>query len=131
MMRDLHISSEPVVTLGVTTYRKSTPCWSLQSSLISGSISVLGLATGSVILAPVSEMVGRKPVYVISMLIFMLLIIPCGLATSLAEILVVRFFGALAGSAMIANAPGVSNTLQGYQWIGTSLEVSTTEISTV
>ena len=41
-----------------------------------------------------------------SMLFFMLLIIPCGLATSLAEVLVVRFFGAVAGSAMIANAPG-------------------------
>lgn len=87
MMRDFHISSEPLVTLGITTY-------------------LLGLAVGSVILAPVSEIYGRRPVYMCSMLFFMLLIIPCGLATSLAEVLVVRFFGAVAGSAMIANAPG-------------------------
>ena len=51
-------------------------------------------------------MYGRRPVYIVAMLAFMLLIIPCGLATSLEEVLVVRFFGALAGSAMIANAPG-------------------------
>ncbi|KAA6411574.1 MAG: MFS multidrug transporter [Lasallia pustulata] len=87
MMRDFHVSSEPLVTLGVTTY-------------------LIGLAGGSVILAPVSEIYGRRPVYMCSMFFFMLLIIPCGLATSLAEVLVVRFFGAVAGSAMIANAPG-------------------------
>ncbi|MCJ1285099.1 hypothetical protein MMC26_004437 [Xylographa opegraphella] len=87
MQTDFHISSEPVVTLGVTTY-------------------LIGLAIGSVVLAPISEIYGRRPVYMISMFLFMILIIPCGLATSLAEVLVVRFFGAIAGSAMIANAPG-------------------------
>lgn len=87
MMKDFNLSSEPVITLGITTY-------------------LAGLAAGSVILAPLSEMYGRRPVYVISMLVFVLLIIPCGLATSLTEILVVRFFAAFAGSAMVANAPG-------------------------
>lgn len=87
MMHDFNVSSEPVVTLGVTTY-------------------LLGLAVGSVILAPLSEMYGRRPVYIASMFAFMVLIIPCGIGTSLAEVLVVRFFGAVAGSAMIANAPG-------------------------
>ncbi|MCJ1397241.1 hypothetical protein MMC11_000433 [Xylographa trunciseda] len=87
MQADFNISSEPVVTLGVTTY-------------------LIGLAFGSVLLAPISEIYGRRPVYMISMFLFMVLIIPCGLATSLAEVLVVRFFGAIAGSAMIANAPG-------------------------
>lgn len=87
MMDDFNVSSEPLVTLGMTTY-------------------LLGLAIGSVILAPVSEMYGRRPVYITSMFIFTILIIPCGIGTSLVEVLVVRFFGALAGSAMIANAPG-------------------------
>lgn len=87
MMTDLNISSQPIVTLGITTY-------------------LMGLAIGSVILAPLSEMCGRRPVYVVSMLLFLLLIIPCGLATSITEILAVRFVGALAGSAMIANCVG-------------------------
>lgn len=87
MMRDLHVSSQPVVTLGITTY-------------------LVGLAIGSVILAPLSEMFGRRPVYIVSMLLFLLLMIPCALATSMAEILAVRFLGALAGSVMIPNCVG-------------------------
>ena len=67
---------------------------------------VIGIAAGSVILAPISEMYGRRPVYIASTLLFTILIIPCGLATSLLEVIIVRFFGALAGSAMIASAPG-------------------------
>ena len=61
---------------------------------------VIGIAIGSVILAPISEMYGRRPVYIVSTLLFIVLIIPCGLATSLSEVIIVRFFGALAGSAM-------------------------------
>ena len=73
-MRDFHISSEPEATLGLTTY-------------------LLGLAIGSMTLAPLSEIYGRRPVYCVSMFIFALLVLPCALATSLAEVLVVRFFG--------------------------------------
>ena len=40
------------------------------------------------------------------MFFFIVLVIPCALATSLPELIIVRFLGALAGSAMIANAPG-------------------------
>lgn len=86
MMVDFQ-TSEPMVTLGVTTY-------------------LIGLAVGSVVLAPVSEIYGRKPVYMISMLLFVILVIPCGLATNLPEVLIVRFFSAIAGSAMVANGPG-------------------------
>lgn len=104
MGKDFHIYSEPVVTLGVTSYRKRM--YSEDSDRNADRCPVVGLAVGSMILAPVSEMYGRRPVYIASMLVFTLLIIPCGLATSLAEVVVVRFFGAVAGSAMIANSPG-------------------------
>jgi hypothetical protein len=66
--------SETVVTLGVTTY-------------------LLGLAAGSLVVAPLSELYGRQPVYMVCLVIFTILILPCALATSLAEIIVVRFFG--------------------------------------
>lgn len=92
MMRDFNISSEPVVTLGVTTY-------------------LVGLAVGSVIVAPLSEMYGRRPVYMMCMFIFMVLIIPCGIGSSLTEVLVVRFFGAAAGSVMVTNTPGSLNDI--------------------
>jgi MFS family permease len=74
LMDEFQLSSETVATLGVTTY-------------------LLGLAVGSVIVAPMSELYGRQPVYMVGLIAFTLSIIPCGLATSLAEIIVVRFFG--------------------------------------
>lgn len=104
MQEQFHISSEAVTTLGVTTY-------------------LLGLAIGSLILAPISETYGRKPVYVISMFFFVVLVIPCALATSMSEIIVVRFFGALAGSAMIANAPGTIGDLFNDDYRATAFSV--------
>ena len=87
MMRAFGITSKTLVVLGVTTY-------------------LAGLALGSILLAPLSEMYGRRPVYMIAVFCFTILVIPCGLAKDLPTILVVRFFGAIAGSAMISNAPG-------------------------
>ncbi|KAK7698243.1 hypothetical protein SLS64_012709 [Diaporthe eres] len=76
-----------VVTLGVTTY-------------------LLGLACGSLVVAPMSELFGRRPVYLVCMSVSALLVLPCALATSLAEIIVVRFFGAVFGAVMICNGAG-------------------------
>jgi MFS family permease len=74
MMKEFHESSEPVATLGVTMY-------------------LLGLAVGSLILAPLSEIYGRRPVYIGSLGIFALMILPCALAKSLPEVLIFRFLG--------------------------------------
>ncbi|KAK6582547.1 hypothetical protein PZA11_004955 [Diplocarpon coronariae] len=87
MMDEFNVKSESVATLGVTTY-------------------LLGLAVGSLVLAPLSEMYGRRIVYAGSLGVYCLMVLPCALATSLSEVLIVRFFGAVAGSVMIANAPG-------------------------
>ncbi|RDL32570.1 putative benomyl resistance protein [Venustampulla echinocandica] len=87
MMEEFHTTNQTVATLGVTMY-------------------LIGLAVGSLILAPLSEMYGRRPVYTASLLFYCLMVLPCALATSLSEILIVRFFGAVAGAVMIANAPG-------------------------
>ncbi|KAI9748529.1 MAG: hypothetical protein M4579_007200 [Chaenotheca gracillima] len=87
MMKDFHVENEALATLGLTTY-------------------LFGLAAGTLLLAPLSEIYGRRPVYIISMSFFAILVLPCALSKSLAGILVTRFFGAMAGSAMIANAPG-------------------------
>ncbi|KAF1358504.1 MFS general substrate transporter [Lizonia empirigonia] len=87
MMATFGIHSKTLVVLGITTY-------------------LAGLALGSLLLAPLSEMYGRRPVYLIAVAIFTILIIPCALSNNLAQILVMRFFGAIAGAAMISNAPG-------------------------
>ncbi|KAH8595280.1 major facilitator superfamily domain-containing protein [Bisporella sp. PMI_857] len=87
MSKEFGISSQPVLTLGITTY-------------------LTGLAAGSLILAPLSEIYGRRPVYVVCMGIYCLMVLPCALGKDLATILVVRFFGACAGASMLSNAPG-------------------------
>ncbi len=97
MQKEFHITSEAIPTLGITTY-------------------LLGLAVGSLFLAPISETYGRRPVYAIAMFFFVVLIIPCATAKSMAEIIVVRFFGAIAGSAMIANAPGTVGDIVGDKY---------------
>ncbi|KAL1961237.1 hypothetical protein VTO42DRAFT_3183 [Malbranchea cinnamomea] len=80
-------ASEIVTTLGLTSY-------------------LLGLAVGSVVLAPLSEMWGRKPITVACLFLFVVLIIPSGLAKSIEQLIIVRFLNAVAGSSIIASAPG-------------------------
>ncbi|TID12908.1 mfs general substrate transporter [Venturia nashicola] len=87
-----HIQEQTLAILGITTY-------------------MLGLALGSVVLAPLSEMYGRRPIYLVAIVLFGILSIPCALAPNLEAILVSRFFGAIAGSAMITNAPGTVNDI--------------------
>lgn len=74
MMEEFQTTNQTVATLGVTMY-------------------LIGLAVGSLILAPLSEMYGRRPVYTASLLFYCLMVLPCALATTLSEILIVRFFG--------------------------------------
>ncbi|KAL2399799.1 Major facilitator superfamily multidrug transporter mdrA [Exophiala dermatitidis] len=87
MKTEFGLDSDTIATLGVTTY-------------------MLGLAMGSLLLAPLAETYGRKPAYTICMALFTILVLPAALAKDIETIIIVRFFGAVFGSAMIANAPG-------------------------
>jgi len=69
------------------------------------------MAVGSVILAPLSEMYGRRIVYLVALSLFVILVLPCALATNIEAILVTRFFGAFCASALISNAPGTINDI--------------------
>ncbi|OKL59038.1 hypothetical protein UA08_05590 [Talaromyces atroroseus] len=81
-------TTDTIVTLGLTFY-------------------LLGLAIGSVVMAPLSEVWGRKPVTVGAMIVFNVMIIPVAVARSMVVIIVFRFIGALAGSVMVSSAPGM------------------------
>jgi hypothetical protein len=104
MMEEFNVQSEAIVTLGVTTY-------------------LLGLAVGSLFLAPISETYGRKPVYTIAMFFFIILIIPCTVVDNITTIIVFRFFGAVAGSAMIANAPGTVGDIISDKYRATAFSI--------
>lgn len=75
------------------------------------SVYLLGMAIGSVISAPFSEMYGRKPVYLITMVIFLITVIPTGVTTSFAGILAPRFFSGFAAAALVTNSPGSVNDI--------------------
>lgn len=87
MRAEFGITSDTTMILGMTTY-------------------LLGLASGPMLLAPLSELYGRRIIYLVSLFLYFLFVIPSCVATNFHTILIVRFFGAVAGSVTIANAPG-------------------------
>jgi len=87
MMVEFGITDKVIPTLGVTTY-------------------LFGLAVGSLILAPLAETYGRRPVYITGLLFFLIFVIPVSVVHSIEAIIILRFFAAVFGSATIANAPG-------------------------
>lgn len=93
-----------VTTLGLTTY-------------------LLGLATGSIILAPLSELFGRQMVYLVCLLCWAVLVIPSGLAQNFATILVSRYFCAFFGAVMIANSPGTVVDLANPKYLAFTLSM--------
>ncbi len=66
--------SKTIATMGMTTY-------------------LLGIALGSLVVAPMSELFGRRIVYLSCLVIWAIFIIPCGLAGCLNTVLGVRFVG--------------------------------------
>lgn len=74
IMAEFGIGSRAVATLGLTSY-------------------LLGLAAGCVVVAPLSEVYGRKIVYLVCLAVFMVLIVPCALAKGLGVLVGVRFVG--------------------------------------
>ena len=86
MKKEFNISSELVILLGLTT-------------------NLFGLALGSVVLSSLSEIYGRRPVYLISVLLFGILILPVAFARNIEAVLISRFFGGFFGGTMIASAP--------------------------
>jgi MFS family permease len=87
IQQEFNISSKLIVLLGLTT-------------------NLFGLALGSVVLSSLSEIYGRRPVYIFSVFFFGLLILPVALAKNIEAILISRFFAGFFGGTMIASAPG-------------------------
>lgn len=65
------------------------------------SIFVLGFAIGPLFVAPMSEIYGRRPAYVVSMFLFLIFTIACAVSDSLAMLIVFRFLAGCAGSTPI------------------------------
>lgn len=90
------------------------------------SLFVMGLGLGPMILGPLSEFYGRRPVYVLSFVFFLIWLIPCAVANNIGTELVARFLDGFAGSAFLSVAGGtvgdmfVRNELQAPMMIFTA-----------
>lgn len=83
-MKDLHVS-QTVATLGT-------------------SLSIIGYATGCMLWSPLSEApkVGRNPVCISTLAIFVLLQLPIACATDIETVLIFRFLASFFGSPAMA-----------------------------
>lgn len=71
------------------------------------SLFVLGFAVGPLIWAPMSEMYGRKSIYVISFMAYTAFSVAAACSPNIASLLVLRFFASAFGSSSMTNTGGV------------------------
>jgi hypothetical protein len=75
------------------------------------SLFVASLALSPMVLAPLSEFYERKSVYVLSLLVYVIWIIPCARAPNIQTLLVARFFNGFFGAAFLNVARGTIGDL--------------------
>ncbi|RDW88435.1 hypothetical protein BP6252_00467 [Coleophoma cylindrospora] len=75
------------------------------------SVFVFGLGLSPMVLAPLSEFYGRRPVYLLSMLFFVVWAVPCAIAKNIQTLLIARFFDGFAGAAFLSIAGGTVGDL--------------------
>jgi multidrug resistance protein len=80
-------------------------------SVLGLSTYVLGLSLGPMLLGPLSEFYGRRPIYLVSWTFFFVWNVPQALAPNIAAMVVFRFLHGFAGSAFLAVAGGTVGDL--------------------
>lgn len=68
--------------------------------------NLFGIAFGSVLLSSVSEIYGRRPLYLISVFLFGVFILLVALAQNVETILISRFFAGVFAGSIMSNSPG-------------------------
>jgi len=80
-------------------------------ALLTITVFVIGFGIGPLVFAPMSELAGRKPVYVLTFTLAFIFEIPCALADSLSMLLVCRLIDGVAFSAPVALVGGTLSDL--------------------
>ncbi|PQE21549.1 MFS transporter protein [Rutstroemia sp. NJR-2017a WRK4] len=75
------------------------------------SLFIAGLGMGPLLFAPLSEFYGRKPIYVVSLLLYFIWLFPCAFAPSIEVLLASRFLDGVSGSAFVTVAGGTVGDL--------------------
>ena len=102
---------------GVTSeFHVSSTVHALQVSLM-----VCGFGVGPILWSPLSETVGRKPVYILALGIYVIFNIPCALAKNIGTLLVCRFFCGFFASVSLTLAGGSISDLFSARERGTAI----------
>ncbi|KAJ5755898.1 spermine transporter [Penicillium manginii] len=79
---------------------------SLEIAILTCSIMVCGFAVGPLLWSPLSEIIGRRPVYIISIGLYTIFNIPCALSPNIGGLLVCRFLCGVFSSSGLSLAGG-------------------------
>jgi multidrug resistance protein len=79
---------------------------SLEVAILTCSIMVCGFAVGPLLWSPLSEIIGRRPVYIISLGLYVIFNIPCALSPNIGGLLVCRFLCGVFASSGLSLAGG-------------------------
>lgn len=79
---------------------------SLEVAILTCSIMVCGFAVGPLLWSPLSEIIGRRPVYIISLALYVIFNIPCALAPNIGCLLACRFLCGVFSSSGLSLAGG-------------------------
>ncbi|KAI1461038.1 MFS general substrate transporter [Annulohypoxylon moriforme] len=91
-----------------STYAQMNPEFHISSIVgtLGLSLFVLGIALGPLLMSPLSEFVGRRPIYLISWALFLIWLIPSAVARNAATMMVARFIDGFSGSSFLSVAGG-------------------------
>ncbi|RAQ55328.1 polyamine transporter 3 [Aspergillus flavus] len=79
---------------------------SLEVATLTCSIMVCGFAVGPLLWSPLSEIIGRQPVYIISLALYTIFQIPCALSPNIGGLLACRFLCGVFSSSGLSLAGG-------------------------
>jgi len=79
---------------------------SLEVAILTCSIMVCGFAVGPLLWSPLSEIIGRRPVYIISLALYTIFNIPCAISPNIGGLLVSRFLCGVFSSSGLSLAGG-------------------------
>lgn len=96
---------------------------SMEVSLLTVTMFVIGFGVGPLAFAPLSEMYGRKPVYVITIALAIIFEIPCAVAQNIGTLLVCRLIDGIAFSAPMTLVGGTLADLWRNQERGVPMAV--------
>jgi len=94
---------------------------SLEVAILTCSIMVCGFAVGPLLWSPLSEIIGRRPVYIISLALYVIFQIPCALAPNIGGLLACRFLSGVFASSGLSLAGGTIADVWNIQERGTAI----------